>query len=148
MTLYGGELCWDRCENSIGELWSEQCAQMLLIGERTRVANCTFGTMDIVKLCVMYLYWKHTNNQSTGWCSLKNKLISLLSPPPPSYTVVTHLGTEMSWGVFVFPVKGRDREGGLSVLFRHRVFLSFSNFVVRQLVPPPPIFLKLHDSPA
>lgn len=32
---------------------------MLLMREterqRARVVNCTFGTMDIVKLCVMYL---------------------------------------------------------------------------------------------
>lgn len=38
-----------------------------------------------------------------------NKLISLL-PFFPSYTVGTHLGTEMSWVClgFFFPVKGRD----------------------------------------
>lgn len=29
---------------------------MLLVRQKMRVVNCTFGTMDIVKLCVMYLY--------------------------------------------------------------------------------------------
>lgn len=38
----------------------------------------------------------------------ENKLICLLSFFLPSYTVVAQLGTEMSWGVFVFPAKGRD----------------------------------------
>lgn len=75
-----------------------------------------------------------------------NKLISLL-PFFPSYTVGTHLGTEMSWVClgFFFQLKGGT--GGLSVLFCQRVFLSFSNSVLRQFVSPS-IFLKFHDSPA
>lgn len=66
--------------------------------------------------------------------------------PPDSYAVVTHLGTEMSWVCLVFfQLKGGT--GGLSVLFCHRVFLSFSKFVVRQFVSLS-IFSKSHDSPA
>lgn len=66
----------------------------------------------------------------------ENKLIRLLSffSPPPSYTVVAQLGTEMSWGAFVFPAKGRDG-GGLSVLFC--LFELFKFSVARRLVSPP-----------
>lgn len=41
---------------------------------------------------------------------LKKNLLSF-----SCYTVVTHLGTEETWGVFVFRVKGG--EGGLRVRF-------------------------------
>lgn len=32
---------------------AELCALMLRFRKRTRVENCTFGTLDIVKLCVI-----------------------------------------------------------------------------------------------
>lgn len=106
-----------------------------------RVVNCTFGTVDIMKLCVMYLYGKHTNKY---WMMQSENKLSLLSFLP-SYTVVNHLGTEMSWVWLFFPVKGRDR-GTECALLSPCLFELFE--FCREAVCFPPIFLKLHDSPA
>lgn len=52
----------------------------------------------------------------------------------------------MSWGVFVFPVKGRDR-GTECALLSPCLFELFK-ICSRGSWFPPPMFLKLHDSPA
>lgn len=51
----------------------------------------------------------------------------------------------MSWVCLFFPVKGRDR-GTECALLSPCLFELFK--FCREAVSPPPIFLKLHDSPA
>lgn len=128
--LEKGSPWWERAAmtdgGGIGQMQSRAVCSDAAHVEQQEVENCTFGTVEVVRLCHVSVT-EHTNSVlMQSETSLKSILFFLFN--------VSHLGTEPGEGLFFH--KGRGLLELFALLSKCLVKVELSNTFVRQAARP------------